>query len=269
MKLLFIGAGNMGQAIIGGIIKNEIVSAQNIFIYEINPATSQKVIDTYNVNKLENLNSSISYFDIIVLAIKPQVFNNLKDNPQLKTLCHQISKNQLIVSIMAGVTIEKISTAFTKDTPIIRIMPNTPALIGESMSAIAISKQVNDEQLTMVKKIFESVGKIELVEEKALDAVTAISGCGPAYVYMFVEALTQGGILCGLTKTAAENLAVQTLKGAALMVEKSDTSVEDLRHQVTSPGGVTIEAVSVLEKNNFRSTVIEAVRAAFNKSQSF
>jgi pyrroline-5-carboxylate reductase len=146
-------------------------------------------------------------------------------------------------------------------------MPNTPALVGEAMSVLAKSNDVTTEELQIAKEIFESIGQVEVLPETALDAVTGLSGSGPAFVMMFIEALTQGGILCGLTKNTAEKLAIQTVLGSAKMASQTDTSVEQLRHAVTSPGGTTIAGVAALEENSFRNSVIKAVRAACLRSE--
>jgi pyrroline-5-carboxylate reductase len=266
MKVLFIGAGNMAQAIIHGILDKQIISKNDISIYEINEETEENVINRFKINSIESIDSQISDFEIIILAIKPQVFNNFKNDAVMKKLVKLTTINQLIVSIMAGVTIESIQDFFTECKSIIRIMPNTPALIGESMSVLSPSKGVTEKQLKIIKDIFKAIGKIEILDEKYLDAVTGLSGSGPAYVFTFIEALVQGGVLCGLTKPIAEKLAIQTVIGAASMIDNNN-KIEELRHKVTSPGGTTIEGLAVLEKNKFRSSLIEAVRAAANRSK--
>ena len=266
MKALFIGAGNMAQAIISGITQKKIINENDIYIYETNNETAKKVLNQFKVKRQEPINSDLSMYDIIFLAIKPQVFLSFNNDAVMRKLNNFINDSQLIVSIMAGISIEKINNFFTGNNPVLRIMPNTPALIGEAMSVITPSSNVSKDQLESVKKIFNSIGKIEILEEKYIDAVTGLSGSGPAYVFTFIEALIQGGILCGLSKEVSEKLAVQTVLGSALMVSDGKNSIEELRHKVTSPGGTTIEGLSVLEKNSFRSAIIEAVRAAARRS---
>ncbi len=266
MKTLFIGAGNMAQAIISGIIKKGIMKNEEISVYEINRETCEKVSADYKINIINKLDGEISGFDLVFLAVKPQSFSGFITDDEMKKLPALIKKEAVVVSIMAGITIEKLGAFFGNETVIIRVMPNTPALVLQAMSAISGSKNANEKQLNAVKTIFEAVGKAEIMDEKMLDAVTALSGSGPAYVFTFIEALTQAGVLCGLSKQVSENLAVQTIIGSCLMIGP-DNPVESLRHRVTSPAGTTIEGIAVLEKQGFRSAVIEAVRAAFNRSK--
>lgn len=267
MKLLFIGSGNMAQAIISGVIQNKIVKNKDIFIYEINKETAVKVINKYKVKKQEYINSDLSKYDIIFFAVKPQVFLSFRDDPEMKKLSEYIKDNQLIVSIMAGITISKIKNFFNNKNPVIRIMPNTPALIGESMSVISLSKNVTKKQLDEIKKIFLSIGKVEVLDEKYIDAATGLSGSGPAYIFTFIEAMIQGGISCGLTKEIATKLVLQTIHGSTLMVIDSKVSIEELRQRVTSKGGTTIEGLTVLKKNNFNSLVINAIKAATKRAK--
>ncbi|OHD06336.1 MAG: pyrroline-5-carboxylate reductase [Spirochaetes bacterium GWD1_27_9] len=265
-KLLFIGAGNMGQAIINGILQKGQYKKDEIFIYEVNLQTKNSVIENFGVKEYSKIDNSINEFDVIILAVKPQIFNNFGLDAAMSAIPQFLTKNQTIVSIMAGVSIKKMEDFFGKDSNIIRIMPNTPSLIGQGMSVISASHNVSKDKIDVVKNIFESIGLVEFIEEKHLDAVTALSGSGPAYVFMFIESLIQGGILCGLPKSFAEKLAVQTVVGSAMMVD-GKKPIEELRHQVTSPAGTTIEAVSVLESKGFRSAIIEAIRAASNRSK--
>lgn len=265
MKILFIGSGNMGSAIIGGILKKKVFSVENVFIFEINKGTKDKVIKKFKVNELPDINDSIKEFDVIVISVKPQVFKNFINDNRMSLLPNLINKNQLIVSIMAGITIENIQRFF-KDSPVIRVMPNTPALIGKGMTVISPSERADGKDVELAKNIFSSVGEIEVLDEKYMDAVTALSGSGPAYVFTFIESLVQGGVLCGLSKEVSIKLVKETIYGSVLMVEESK-NIEELRHNVTSPAGTTIEALTVLEKNNFRYALIEAVRAAKKRSE--
>jgi pyrroline-5-carboxylate reductase len=266
MKILFIGAGNMAQAIISGIIKKNVVKNEDVFIYEINRDTEQKVIASYSINSFDQKKEKISNFDIIILAVKPQVFNGFNADQKMVELFKNLRNNSVIVSIMAGIKIKKLEEFFGTDKSIIRIMPNTPALVLQAMSVISASTKTNEEDINKVKVIFESIGKVEIMEEKYLDAVTGLSGSGPAYVFTFIEALVQGGVLCGLSRQIAQNLVVQTIIGSCSMIDGTK-NIEDLKYMVTSPAGTTIEGLSVLEKAGFRSGIIEAVRAATNRSR--
>lgn len=267
-KILFIGAGNMGEAIINGILRNNCYKEEEIFIYEINSETKEKIISKYNVNEYKNIDESITQFDIILFAIKPQVFLLLEKDKELSNIKKFITENQTIVSIMAGIKIDKIKAFLGQDISVIRVMPNTPALIGMAMSVISSDENSSNEKIEKVKNIFNSIGKTELMEEKYLDAVTALSGSGPAYLFIFIEALIEAGIFLGLSKDVSERLVIQTLLGSINMVENKiqNKTVEELRHMVTSPGGTTINAIKILEKNSFRGIIIEAVQKAYERA---
>ncbi len=266
-KILFIGAGNMGQAIIDGLIRSKTVSQDNISFYEPYVVMRDFVKNKFEIKSVETIDSTISQFNIIILAVKPQVFKSFHEDDISLKLSQYSTKSQLIVSIMAGINIAKIGEFFKNSKEIIRVMPNTPALIGKSMSAIAHSKEVSESNIATVKAIFHSIGEVELVEEKLIDAVTGLSGSGPAFVLAFIESLTQGGILSGLPKHIAEKLAIQTVAGTALMAQTGDKTVEELRHMVTSPGGTTIQGMAALEENGFRNSVIKAVYSAYTRSK--
>ncbi len=265
MKFLFIGAGNMAQAIINGLINNKVLKPDEIYIYEINSELCKKLKEKYRINISEDFNS-INSFDYILLAVKPQVFANFRNDKVMKVLAQKTADSQVIMSIMAGITIEQIKEFFNNCKKIIRVMPNTCALIGQSMSVISADKDIESKELEFVNKIFQSIGKTEIVDEKHINAVTALSGSGPAYVFIFIEALTAGGILCGLSKDISEKLAVQTVMGSSMMAGQ-ERSLEELRHMVTSPGGTTIAGIAELEKNAFRSSIIQAVKSAFLRAE--
>ncbi|HNZ26863.1 MAG TPA: pyrroline-5-carboxylate reductase [Spirochaetota bacterium] len=258
-KILFIGSGNMGQAIIGGLIRSNTALPNDIYIYEVNSLTKEAAIKKFNVMEYADIDASLKEFDIIALAVKPQIFKNFDNDQTMNKLREFTTPNQTIISIMAGITIKKIQDFFGADRQIARAMPNTPALIGESMSAISFSKGFADEKKLFVENIFKGIGKIEIVDEALMNAVTGLSGSGPAYLFVFLEALIQGGVLSGLSSQTAEKLAVQTVYGSIKMVG-GDKTIEELRQMVTSPGGTTINGLSVLEKNSFRSAVMQAVK---------
>lgn len=263
MKILFIGAGNMGSAIIGGIC-DKVVSKSDIFVYDISKDVVDSIKNQYGVEILNDFNN-ISDFDYILFAIKPQVFNKFVEQHG-RIIANKINNNNTIITIMAGISIAKIQSAFG-NIPTVRVMPNTPALALQSMSVLSPSAEVTEQNLAVVKQIFDSIGKTEILDESYLDAVTGLSGSGPAYVYTFIEALTSGGVLSGLPKPLAEKLAIQTIKGTIALIEKSpDKCVEQLRHAVTSPGGTTIAGLSKLEECGMRNAIIQAVKAATDRS---
>lgn len=204
--------------------------------------------------------------EIVFLSVKPQYLADAIDAQAIAAALPKSGQAPLVVSIMAGVTIAKISDA-TGLERIIRVMPNTPSLIMEGASAIACSPKVTEGELKTVSKLMASVGCVTSVSEKLLDAVTGLSGSGPAYVFTFIEALIDGGVLNGLPRDTARELAIQTVIGAAKLVQESGEHPAVLRDRVTSPGGTTIEALKVLEMNNFRGTVIQAVESSTRRSK--
>ena len=265
-KILFIGAGNMGSAIIKGL-KQKTDFENNIYFYEPTENIRNEISAKLNIKAISEINKEIAEFDTIIFAVKPQVFRNFPTDKNMANLANFITEKQLVLSIMAGISISTINDFLTNAKKIVRIMPNTPALIGEAISVLAPSPDVLPDDLNLAKEIFECIGQVEILSENAMDSVTGLSGSGPAFVMMFIEALTQGGVLCGLTKKTAEKLAIQTVLGSAKMALETDSSVEELRHAVTSPGGTTIAGVAALEENNFRNSVIKAVRAACIRSE--
>ena len=265
-KILFIGAGNMGSAIIKGLNKKADLGYE-IFFYEPEVSVRCEIAAKLNAVAVTQIDEKIADFDTIVFAVKPQVFRNFPKDEKMAHLSKFVTEKQLVLSIMAGIPIATITDFLLNAKKIIRIMPNTPALVGEAMSVLAPSNDVATEDIEFAKEIFESIGQVEVLSENTLDAVTGLSGSGPAFVMMFIEALTQGGILCGLTKKTAEKLAIQTVLGSTKMASESGLSVEELRHAVTSPGGTTIAGVAALEENGFRNSVIKAVRAACIRSE--
>lgn len=204
--------------------------------------------------------------DIVFLSVKPQFLNDAVDAQAIAKALSKSEQSPLVVSIMAGVTIAQISET-TGLKRIVRVMPNTPSLIMEGAAGIASSPEVTEEELQTVSKLMSSVGCVTSVSEQLLDAVTGLSGSGPAYVFTFIEALVDGGVLNGLPRDIARELAIQTVIGSAKLVQESGEHPAVLRDRVTSPGGTTIEALKVLEMNDFRGTVIQAVESATRRSK--
>ena len=184
---------------------------------------------------------------------------------ELDVLCTLVNQNHLIISIMAGISTQQIYNKFSQLTQCIRVMPNTPALIGQGMSVISVDAQIKEENKTITEKLFKAVGEVLFLDETSLDAVTALSGSGPAFVMTFIEALTSGGVLCGLPKTISEKLACNSI--VACKWGQSDKNIEELRHMVTSPGGTTIHGMATLEAHGFRSSIIKSIFAAYTKSK--
>ena len=261
MKIGFIGAGNMGSAIIGGIVKNSI--SDNIIVYDKNKEGLVKLSDKFGINIAKDNIEVVKESDILFLAIKPNILYDVIDE-----IKDDVNEETVIVSIVAGQSIEKIENAFGKNIKLIRVMPNTPALVGEGMSALCKNSNVSDEDMEAVLNIFKGIGVAEEVSEYMMDAVTAVSGSSPAYVFMFIEAMADAAVMGGMPREKAYTFATQAVLGAAKMVLETRKHPGELKDMVCSPGGTTIEAVKVLEKEGFRSSVIEAMRACIDKSKS-
>ncbi|MBU3110554.1 pyrroline-5-carboxylate reductase [Clostridium lacusfryxellense] len=257
----FIGCGNMAQAMISGIVKSKLVSGEKVIASNPSDKNLLKMKKSNNI-LITNDNEEVAKFsDIVILAVKPYKYFEVIDEikPYLK-------KDVIIVTIAAGITLEHMSEKLGDDAKVIRTMPNTPALVGEGMSALCANVNITKEELQDVVNIFESFGKIEILEEKLIDVVPAVSGSSPAYVYMFIEALGDGAVLQGMPRDKAYKMAAQAVLGAAKMVLETGEHPGKLKDNVCSPGGTTIEAVYTLEKNNFRGSIISAMESCTEKA---
>ncbi len=256
-KIGFIGAGNMGSALAKAAAK----SGAEIMIYDKDSAKAKALAKELGARYAEN--SEIAELcDYIFLAVKPNIIPIA-----IKEIAAGLKKNDkgTLVSMAAGVSISKIEDNI-KDCPIIRIMPNTPAAVGEGLILWCANPLVSDEAKAGFTDSMAAAGIIEEIDEAKIDAASAISGCGPAFAYMFVEALADGGVECGLPRPLSQKLAAQTILGAARMVIESGKHPGELKDAVCSPGGTTIEGVLALENGAFRATAASAVRAAYEKT---
>jgi pyrroline-5-carboxylate reductase len=257
----FIGCGNMAQAMIGGIIKSKLVYSKNVIASNRTEDKLNYIKEKYNTRITLDNKEVAKFSDILILAIKPNMYIDV-----ITEIKDFVRSDVIIVTIAAGITIETVEKAFNKDIKIVRTMPNTPALVGEGMSAVCHNNLVDTESLKLVVSIFESFGKVELISEKLIDAIPAISGSSPAYTFMFIEALADGGVLQGIPRDKAYRLAAQAVLGAAKMILETGEHPGRLKDKVCSPGGTTIEAVYTLEKNNFRGAVISAMESCTEKA---
>jgi len=254
-NILFIGTGKMATAIAAGMIAKGF-AASEIFAFDISAEAAENFTKSSGVKvETQNLETVLKQADTVIIAVKPQQID--------KALCE--IKDKLIISIAAGIKIAKLQE-LTKATRIIRVMPNTPATVGEGASAWCASEQVNEDDIELINKILSSIGTVCQVEEKLMDAVTGVSGSGPAYVLDFIIGLTKGGVKAGLPHDVAAELAAQTVFGTAKLLIESKRDPEILRNEVTSPGGTTAEALAVLEEKDFKEIIIEAVIAATERS---
>jgi len=262
MKLAFIGGGNMGGAIIKAIIDKKVASADDIVVSDVDASKLKGIAKELKVKTTGNNTEAICEADVVVLAIKPQILSNV-----LEELKGQLAGNQLVVSIIAGATIKTICKGL-KHEGVVRVMPNTPAQIGQGMSVWTTTDAVTTAQKEMSEAILNALGKqIYFEDEKFIDMATAVSGSGPAYIYLIIEALTDAAVHVGLPRQQAEELVLQTVLGSALFLEQSDKHPAELRNMVTSPGGTTAEGLLKLEKGKLRATISKAVIAAYKKAK--
>ena len=260
-KIAFLGAGNMAEALVAGILKGQLTTPDCLLATDISEARLTHLKDRYHVQVGSKNSDAILWADVIILCVKPQVINEV-----LADIQSNLSKKQLIISVAAGVPLKNIQSKIGETIPLVRAMPNTPAVIQEGVTAISACHGLSSEHLETAKKIFESVGQVVVVDESLMDAVTGLSGSGPAYVYLAIEALIDGGVRVGLPRNVAHILAVQTVLGAAKMVRETGEHPAVLKDRVTSPGGTTIAGLQRLEEGGLRATLIEAVETAAQRS---
>ena len=263
IDLGIIGGGVIGEAIASRLLAKQIYSPQNILVSEPQAQRREFWQQQYGVGVTADNQTVVKTASIVLLAIKPQILDKVIEQLDLPS---PVASPPLIISVLAGVTLNKLESAFV-DYPVIRVMPNTPATVGEGMSALAAGKKVNSTQIEQAKTIFSAVGEIVEVPESMMDAVTGLSGSGPAYVALMVEALADGGVAVGLPRAIAFRLAIQTVLGTATLLKESDLHPAQLKDRVTSPGGTTIAGVAALERGGFRAAVMEAVKASYSRSQ--
>lgn len=262
MKIGFYGSGNMAQSMIQGLLEKEIYPKEAIVVYNRRYApTLQKTVETYGVTPLLDQKEFFESVDTIILAVKPQVLRILYTDLQ-----PLLRPNHCLVSLAAGITLTELETKLGEQA-YIRAMPNTPLAVLEGSIALARNQQVSDEQFAAILDLFNQIGVAKELPESLFDAFIGVSGSAPAYVYLFIEALADGAVLEGMPRQMAYEFAAQTVLGSAKMVLETKEHPGVLKDNVCSPGGTTIEAVKVLEDNHFRSTVIQAVQAAAQKSR--
>jgi pyrroline-5-carboxylate reductase len=257
--LSIIGGGVMAEAILSRLLVKQVFAANAILVSE--PSTERRdfLTQKYQVRVTADNQVAISNAQILLLAIKPQVFD-------LVVAAITPNPDSTVISILAGVTIAKLEQSFPKQ-PVIRVMPNTPATVGAGMTAIAPGTFAKVEDIQQAKSIFSAVGEVVEVPESSMDAVTGLSGSGPAFVALAIEALADGGVASGLPRAIALQLATQTVLGTATLIKETEIHPGVLKDRVTSPGGTTIAGVAKLEKAGFRSALIEAVKTATARSQ--
>jgi len=259
MKVAVIGLGNMGGAFVEGLLKNDIDKSYELYLYDQHEE-KRSYYDSSRVTMLNELKDTPKNIDYLVLCVKPH------DLPKLN-ITKILHKDIKIVSVLAGVKINDIRSVLNVSAKVVRVMPNIPALIGMAASVLCPSKEVEQCEKDVVEDLFNAIGDVYWAEEKHMDAVTGLSGSGPAYIYMVIEALTDGGVKMGLPRNIAAPLAVQTVMGAAAMVKETGIHPAVLKDQVTTPAGTTISALAELEERGLRSMFLNAVQKATERSE--
>lgn len=259
-KVLFIGAGRMATAISSGMVKCGF-AREDIKAFDILEQAAQNFTQSTGIECFcQNIESLIDEADVVFLAVKPQFLAGAVGKLEGRL------ENKFIVSIVAGVSIAKLNE-LTKSKHIVRVMPNTPALVGKGCAAFAGSEETTQEELAFVENVLKSVGIAFNLPEKLMDAVTALSGSGPAYIFEMVDAMSDGGGCCGLPRELALEMAIATCEGAAAMLRETKLHPSILKDQVTSPGGTTMRALEIMKDGGFRETVVNAVKGACARSE--
>src|SRR5271157_430742 len=261
-KIGILGVGNMGSAFIRGILARDLVDAGNVFVFDIDDTKVAPIQEQYGIQVTTDEIDLLSKVDILILAVKPQVLPEM-----MAKIGPEVTAEHVIMSIAAGIPIATLKKHLSNYAAVIRVMPNTPAMVGEGISAYCSEEQISPEIKELIEGILGALGQFIEVQEKLMDAVTGLSGSGPAYMFLIVDALADGGVKMGLPKAQALKLAAQTMLGAAAMIIKENKHPAELKDIVTSPGGTTIAGLHELEKGGIRAALMNAVEAATLRSR--
>jgi len=258
-----IGAGNMATAIVKGLLRKKLIEPKMLYIFDVDYSKVSRLAEETSIHKSSSNKEVVENSSIVILAVKPNVYPLVLDEIKDK-----LYEEHILISIAAGISMQYIKEKIEDRCRVVRVMPNTPALIGEGMIAVCKGHGLAEEDRKMVFSFLSALGKVEEVDEKYINAVTGISGSSPAYVYMFIEALADGGVMMGLPRDQAYRIASQAVLGSAKMVLESQKHPGVLKDMVCSPGGTTIEAVYALEQKGFRGIVMEAVKRCAEKGEA-
>ena len=261
-KIAMIGAGNIAEALVSGLLRGKVVEQKQIFATDVSDQRLHHFSSRFGVRVGSDNAAAAKWADITILSVKPQVIDEVLAGIEFPS-----RSEPLLISVAAGVPIGRIQRYLPSRSRVIRVMPNTPSIVLEGATALAGGPGVSSQQMDMGKAIFEAVGRVVVVDESHIDTITGLSGGGPAYVYVFIEALADGGVKMGLPRSVAQLLAAQTVLGAAKMVLESGEHPGVLKDRVASPGGTTIAGLHRLEEGKFRGTVINAVQSATQRSR--
>ncbi|MGM9999040.1 MAG: pyrroline-5-carboxylate reductase [Candidatus Bruticola sp.] len=261
-KCCIFGCGKMGEAILKAVLDKGLFSAQELAVVEADSQTRSRIEGNYQVSVFADSRQAALSSDIIILAVKPNIVSSIAQK-----LGHELKEEQLLISIAAGVTLNQLSMLFNSKR-VVRVMPNLAAQISQAASVWTTAAELDELSKNKVVNILNSIGKaVYVANDNLIDVGTAVSGSGPAYLYLFMEALTDAGVRLGLTRQQAAELTLNMVRGAASLAAESGQSFDELRYKVTTPGGTTAEAVSRLEKGAFRAVIDEAVSACWEKSR--
>lgn len=259
----FIGSGSMARAMIGGIVTSGLAAPDCVIAANPSAPKLDALQDDFSIQTIQKDNAAAAArADVVVLSVKPHLYETV-----IAEIKDAIRPETIVVMIAAGQTIAANEARFGKPVKLARVMPNTPALVGEAMSAVCFNAEMTNDDQSVVLAMLRSFGKAEVVPERMMDAVTGVSGSSPAYVYLFIEAMADAAVLHGMPRAQAYTFAAQSVLGAAKMVLETGTHPGALKDAVCSPGGTTIEAVAALERSGMRAAVIDAMDACIKKSQ--
>ena len=263
MKLGFIGTGNMASAIMGGIIGKNIIPAEEIIGADLFAPGRERVKAQFGINVTDSNKEVVDNAEVIILSVKPQFYEDV-----INQIKGDIKENQIVITIAPGKTLAWLAEKFGKDVKIVRTMPNTPAMVGEGMTAMCPNEHLTEEEVAYVKSLLESFSRVEIVAERLMDVVVSVSGSSPAYVFMMIEAMADAAVSGGIPRPQAYQFAAQAVLGSAKMVLDTGKHPGELKDMVCSPAGTTIEAVCTLEELGFRSSIIEAMKVCEEVSKS-
>lgn len=261
-RIAFIGGGNMAESLLAGLLRKGVASAEHLTVSDPHSQRRELLMTRFGVAVHADNRAAAQGAELVVLCVEPQVLDSV-----LAELSSILQSNPLLISVAAGYPLSRLHKQLKTATRLVRAMPNTPSTIGEGVTALSLAPGLSSQDQDRTRRLFESVGKVVVVEERLMDAVTGLSGSGPAYMFAMIEALADGGVLMGLSRVTAQVLAAQTLAGAARMVLELGTHPAVLKDRVASPGGTTIAGLSRLEQGRLRATLMSAVTAAAQRSQ--
>jgi pyrroline-5-carboxylate reductase len=261
-KVGFLGAGNMGEAMIKGLLQARLVDAKAVCAADVRADQLEQLVRKYDIRTVASNAALVAESDVVILAVKPQIMGAV-----LREIAGTVDARKLLISIAAGVHTRTLRAHLGKPVRLIRVMPNTPALVLEGVTAIARAEGLDPGDLGTAEELFGAIGRVVVLDEDALDAVTGLSGSGPAYVAVVIESLADGGVKMGLDRATAMTLAVQTVLGSAKLIRETGMHPGQLKDMVSSPGGTTIAGIAALEEGGVRSTFIRAVERATERSR--